>query len=82
MTEAIIPTDVVAKPSLLRQIVDEADALDDEGKKEILRKINMQKALALAKKSDELLKGKTKDYLTEDEIADIVSEDRRSHYKD
>ncbi len=67
------------KPSLLREIVDEADMLDDEGKMEILRKIRMQKALNMAKELDEKLKGNTLNF-SEDEIADIVSKDRKERY--
>lgn len=68
------------KPSLLREIVDEADMLDDEGKMEILRKIRMQKALNMAKELDEKLKGNTLNF-SEDEIADIVSKDRKERYE-
>jgi len=68
------------KPSLLREIVDEADMLDDEGKMEILRKIRIQKALAMAKVLDEKLKGNTIT-LSEEEIADIVNTDRKDRYE-
>ena len=39
-------------PSLLRQIVDEVDMLDDDGKAELLRKIKIQRALEMAKELD------------------------------
>ncbi len=68
------------KPSLLREIVDEADMLDDEGKMEILRKIRIQKALGMAKVLDEKLKGNTIT-LSEEEIADIVNTDRKDRYE-
>jgi hypothetical protein len=66
-------------PSLLRQIVDEADTLDEAGQEDILRKIKMQKALKLAQKADILLVGKFKE-LTEDELAEMVSENRKKYY--
>jgi hypothetical protein len=68
-----------ASPSFLRQIVDAADSLDDQGKAEILRKMKLQKALQLAKIADEMSKGNTLD-LTEEEIVTIVDEDRRKRY--
>lgn len=77
MVEAMEIKEAV-EPSLLRQIVDAADVLDDEGKIEILRQIKMQKALKLAKKADELMQGNPD--ITDDEIVEMVSEYRRSHY--
>jgi len=83
MTEIYVEKDIAssraAAPSLLRQIVDAADSLDDQGKAEILKKIKLQKALQLAKVADEMLKGNTLD-LTEDEIVAIVDEDRRRRF--
>ena len=67
-------------PSLLRQIVDEVDALSENDKAEVLRKIKMQQALELARKADEALKGKFK-LLSEDEIADMVSKERKERYE-
>lgn len=77
MVEAMEVKEAV-EPSLLRQIVDAADMLDDEGKIEILRQIKMQKALKLAKKADELMQGNPD--ITDDEIVEMVSEFRRSQY--
>ena len=83
MTEIYVEKDIAssraAAPSLLRQIVEAADSLDDQGKAEILKKIKLQKALQLAKVADEMLKGNTLD-LTEDEIVAIVDEDRRRRF--
>lgn len=66
-------------PSLLRQIVDEVDALDEQGKKDILRKIKMQKALQLAKKADELLEGAFKP-MSDDEVDEMVSKNRKNKH--
>jgi hypothetical protein len=68
------------QPSLLRAIVDEADMLDDEGKREILRKIKIQKALNMTKLLDEKLKGNSL-HFTEDQITEIVSKDRKEYYE-
>ena len=67
-------------PSLLRQIVDEVDALSETDKAEVLRKIKMQQALELARKADEGMEGKFKP-LSEDEIADMVSKKRKERYE-
>ena len=67
-------------PSLLRQIVDEVDTLSDTAKAELLRKIKMEQALELARKADEALEGKFKS-LSEDEIAEMVSKDRKERYE-
>ena len=67
-------------PSLLRLIVDEIDTMDDKEKKEVLKKIRMQKALSLAKKADEVFKGKFNE-MGEDEIASMVSENRKIQYE-
>jgi len=68
------------RPSLLRLIVDEIDTMDDKEKKEVLKKIKMQKALSLAKKADALFEGKFKE-MGEDEIALMVSENRKNLYE-
>jgi hypothetical protein len=83
MAETVIDNTIVAsrgpKPSLLRQIVDAADTLDEKGQAEILRKIKSQKAAELARQADAMLEGNTQD-MTDDEIASIVSEDRKNRY--
>ena len=67
-------------PSLLRQIVDEVDALSETDKAEVLRKIKMQQALELARKADEAMEGKFKP-LSEDEITEMVSKKRKERYE-
>lgn len=62
-------------PSLLRQIVDEVDSMDEQGKKEVLRKIKIQKALQFAKKADEQLVGAFKP-MTDEEVDEMVSKNR------
>jgi len=66
-------------PSLLRQIVDEVDVLDDIKKQRLLMYLRKDKILASVKKLDELLLG-LNITLTEDEIVNMVSEDRKEHY--
>lgn len=68
-------------PSLLRQIVDEVDALDEMEKAELLHKIKVQKALSLAHKGDKILEGKFKT-LSEDEIASMVSNNRKKRHEE
>ncbi len=68
-------------PSLLRQIVDEVDTMEEMEKGELLRKIKLQKALSLATKADEMLEGKFK-AMTEDEIAEMVSNNRKQLYEE
>jgi hypothetical protein len=67
-------------PTLLRQIVDEVDALSETAKAEVLRKIKMQQAIELARKADEAMEGKFKP-LSEDEIAEMVSKNRKERYE-
>jgi hypothetical protein len=68
-------------PSLLRQIVDEADMLDDEGKANVLWKIKAEKAIAKAREIDKKLEGVFKE-MTEDEIAEMVSINRKKWYEE
>ncbi len=70
----------INRPSLLRLIVDEIDTMNDMEKKEVLKKIKMQKALSLAKKADEVFEGKFKE-MGEDEIAFMISENRKAQYE-
>ena len=74
-------TIIEKKPSLLRQIVDEVDMLDEEGKVKILRKIKMEKLLTLAKIADESMQGKWKT-MSEDEITEMVSANRKKWYEE
>lgn len=68
-------------PSLLRQIVDEVDAMNEAEKAELLRKIKLEKALSLAQKADEMLEGKFKP-MQEDEIAEMVANNRKHRYEE
>jgi hypothetical protein len=68
-------------PSLLRQIVDEVDTLDEQGKMEILRKVKLQKALLLARSADKELQGKFNE-MNEDDISNLVSENRKKWYEE
>jgi hypothetical protein len=66
-------------PSLLRQIVDEVDLMDDIRKQRLLMYLKKDKILASVKKLDEMLLGLNVK-LTDDEITDMVSEDRKANY--
>ena len=74
-------TNTEIKPSLLRQIVDEVDMMDDEGKAKILKKIKGEKAVAKAKLADESMEGKWKE-MKEEEIWEMVSENRKKWYEE
>ncbi len=78
--EQLLSLNLEKTPSLLRQIVDEVDAMDETEKVELLRKIKLEKAVSLAKKADEMLESKFKS-LSEDEIAEIVSNNRKLRYE-
>ena len=67
------------KPSLLRQIVDEVDVLDDLKKQRLLMYLKKDKILASVKQLDEMLLG-LNITLTDDEITNMVSEDRKENY--
>ena len=69
------------KPSLLRQIVDEVDLMDDEGKAQVLKKIKGEKAVAKAKLADKSMEGKWKE-MTEEEICEMVSTYRKKRYEE
>ena len=69
------------KPFLLRQIVDEVDIMDDEGKAQILKRIKGEKAVAKARAIDDKFKGAFKE-MTEEEIWDMVSENRKKWYEE
>ena len=66
-------------PSLLRQIVDEVDVMDDIKKQRLLMYLRKDKILASVKKLDELLLD-VNITLTDDEITNMVSEDRKENY--
>lgn len=63
-------------PSLLRQIVDEIDSLDEQSKREVLHKIKMQKALISVHRADDILKIKPLN-MTEKDICEMVSDNRK-----
>jgi len=69
------------KPSLLRQIVDEADMLDDEGKESVLRKIKGEKAIAKARAADKSMEGNWIE-MSEEEIWEMVSANRKKWYEE
>ena len=69
------------KPSLLRQIVDEVDMLDDEEKAKILKKIKIEKSVAKARAIDEKFKDAFKE-MTEEEIWEMVSTNRKKWYEE
>jgi hypothetical protein len=75
-----IDTTIEKKPSLLRQIVDEVDTLDETAKEDILRKIKMKKAIEATKKLEEKLQNSWDKNITEEEIADFISEERNKNY--
>ncbi|CAN5260209.1 hypothetical protein BH11BAC6_BH11BAC6_07010 [soil metagenome] len=78
--EQVLLKNEEGKQSLLRQIVDEADALDETGKAAILRKIKLQKALESAKLLDEALE-RSEILVKEEEIADLISAYRKDQYE-
>ena len=68
------------KPSLLRKIIDEVDALDEEKQQLLLMQLRKEEILTRAKALDDEFTGKWK-ALTEDEIADMVSKNRKERYE-
>ena len=74
-----IKTNTEIKPSLLRQIVDEVDMMDDEGKEAVLRKIKMEISLKNAIEIDKELEHCER-LIAEDDIADLVSKYRKEQY--
>ena len=79
--EQVSFSNIEKAPSLLRQIVDEVDAMNEAEKAELLRKIKLEKALSLAQKADEMLEGKFKP-MQEDEIAEMVANNRKHRYEE
>lgn len=65
--------------SLLRQIVDEADSLDEQGLRDVLHTIKMQKATLSVERADEILKRKPLG-MTEGEIVEMVGNNRKKWY--
>lgn len=67
------------KPSLLRQIVDEVDAMSDEQKAAWLRKIKIQQAVEKLKAFEEKLPQST---MSEEEIWEMCSQTRTEMYQE
>ncbi len=78
-TSSILPPS--STPSLLRQIVDEVDNLDIEKQEALLRRLTFEKMTAEIKALDKELEGCQK-LVSEDEIADIVSNYRSKKYEE
>ena len=74
-------TNTEIKPSLLRQIVDEVDMMDDEGKAQLLKKIKIEKAIAEVRAIDEKFIGAFEE-ATEEEIWESVSSNRKKWYEE
>jgi len=68
-----------SNPSLLRLILNEVDLMNEVDKKDILRKIKMRNGLSLSKEADTILEGQFKQ-MTEEEIAVMVSNNRKTNY--
>ena len=69
------------QPSLLRRIMDEVDMLDETEQELLLQRLRKQEILAGAKEFDEKYKDAWKE-MTEDEISDMVSENRKKWYEE
>ncbi len=69
------------EPSLLRQIIDAVDVLDEVQQHLLLLQLRKDEILAGAKAVDEKYAGMWKE-MTEDEIAEMVSENRRKWYEE
>ena len=82
MEQARISTQEYANnPSILRQIVDEVDSLDEQSKREVLHKIKMQKASVSIQRADEILRNKPMDMIEED-IWEMVSDNRKKWHEE
>ena len=76
-----VATSNIKNPSLLRQIVDEVDSLDEQSKRAVLHKIKMQKALVSVQRADEILKNKPLG-MTEKDIWEMVSNTRKKWHEE
>ena len=82
MEQARVSTQEYANnPSILRQIVDEVDSLDEQSKREVLHKIKMQKASVSIQRADEILRNKPMDMIEED-IWEMVSDNRKKWHEE
>ncbi|MDI9364439.1 MAG: hypothetical protein QM541_05780 [Flavobacterium sp.] len=69
----------IQNPSLLRQIVDEVDSMNEEAQAALLRKIKMQQAVAEFKALEACF---TPSQMTEEEIWEMCSATRRELYEE
>ncbi|MFP5040643.1 hypothetical protein [Parasediminibacterium sp. JCM 36343] len=80
MEELLIEkTAAISSPSLLRQIVDEVDMMDAIQQHQLLLSLRKDKILASVKALDKKLEALNIS-LTENEITDMISQDRRGFY--
>jgi|GEM_PF-4003252 len=80
MEQTIISEKKEFVPSVLRQIVDELDEMGNEEQQMVLRRIRLGKLSEKFKALDAKL-AMNEIHLTEDEIAEIVSQDRKKTYE-
>jgi histidyl-tRNA synthetase len=73
-------TNNLNQPSIIRQIVDEVDALDKNEQEEVLDFVKQKRKIKTCLLLDEKL-SKAEKFVTENEIADIVSKDRKERYE-
>ena len=81
MEQTMISEVKKAAPSVLRQIVDELDDLGTEEQQMVLRRIRLGKLREKFKALDAKL-ATNEIHLTEDEIAEIISKDRKERYEE
>jgi hypothetical protein len=72
---------IALKPSLLQQIVDEVDTLTTRDQQDLLRQIRLHKLGTDFKLLDEKLQA-NEIKLTEEAIAELISEDRKRRYEE
>lgn len=69
----------INKPSLLRQIVDEVNMLDDIKKQRLLMYLRKDKILESVKRLDEMLL-ESNITMTDDEITEMISKERKAYH--
>jgi len=80
MIQAISTTPIIANtPSLLRQIVDEVDSMNEEEKAALLRKIKMEKTVQKLKAFEDSLPSIS---ISEEEISEMCSATRKEMYEE
>ncbi len=75
-----VATSTEKKPSLLRQIVDKVDVMTDIEQHALLLQLNKNDILDSATKLDKKWEHAFNP-LSDEEIATMISEDRKAHYK-